>query len=150
MVRLAANACRKNVRPARHWGSNGVRAGPDIREARRGNVDEAAPRGSVSVMAVEAMVMTEMLVVMPVMMMAVMADPSWHWRRTRPVDVARSLRHARSGPGVGHRGRHNKHGSRKQRGGNCLQHGRVPPEIARWPVGWPGSSIMPLNLMAAR
>ena len=78
-------------------------------------------------MAVEAMVMTEMLVVMPVMMMAVMvvAHPGIGAVHARMhVDGPCAMR----GPAraVGHRGRHNKHGSRKQRGGNCLQHGRIP------------------------
>ena len=115
--------------------------GPGLISAKRGggNVDEAAPRGSVSAMTVEAMVMTEMLVVMPVMiMMTVMMA-------THPgIGVEHARMHiygpdpcAMRGPAraVGHRGRHHKHGSRKQRGGNCLQHGRVPPEIASWPVG---------------
>lgn len=103
-------------------------------------------------MTVEAMVMTEMLVMMPVMVMMAVVVP------THPgmgVEHTRMHVHdpwAMRGPAraVRHRRRHHKHGSRKQRGGNCLQHGRVPPEIARWPVGWPGPSIMALNLMTAR
>ncbi len=103
-------------------------------------------------MAVEAMVMTEMLVMMP-MMMAVMvaAHPGMgveHARMHVNGPDPRGMRGA-ARP-VRHRRPHYKHGSRKQRGGNCFQHGRVPLEIARWPVGWPGPSIMALNLMAAR
>jgi hypothetical protein len=130
--------------------------GPGLISAKRGggNVDEAAPRGSVSAMGVEAMVMTEMLAMVPVMiMMAVMVatHPGIGVERAR-IDVhnpdLRGMRGAARA--VGHRRRHHKHGSRKQRGGNGFQHGRVPLEIARWPVGWPGPSIMALNLMAAR
>jgi hypothetical protein len=115
--------------------------GPGLISAKRGggNVDEAAPRGSVSVMAVEAMVMTEMAVMMPVMIvMAVMvaAHPGIGADRAR-MHVHGPDPWAMRGPAwaVGHRRRHNKHGSGKQRGGNGLQHGRVPPGIARWPVG---------------
>lgn len=89
-------------------------------------------------MTVEAMVMTEVLVMMPVMiMMAVMVTP----HPGIGAEYARMHVHgpdpwAMPGPAraVRHRGRHHKHGSRKQRGGNGLQHGRIPPEIARWPV----------------
>lgn len=105
-------------------------------------------------MPVEAMVMTEMAVMMPLMKtMAVMVTthPGIGVEHTRihvhHPDLGRMRGPARA---VGHRRRHNEHGSRKQRGGNCFQHGRIPPGIARWPVGWPGPSIMALNLMAAR
>ena len=105
--------------------------GPGLISAKRGggNVDEAAPRGSVSVMTVEAVVMTEMLVMMPVMMMPVMmaTHPGIGVEHAR-IDVHDPDLRAMRGPAwaVGHRRRHNKHGSRKQRGGNGLQHGRVP------------------------
>ena len=93
-------------------------------------------------MGVEAMVMTEMLVMMPVtIMIAVMVAPHpgmgiEHARMHVDGPDTRGMRGA-ARP-VRHRRRRYKHGSRKQRGGNCFQHGRVPPEIARWPVGWPG------------
>jgi hypothetical protein len=101
-------------------------------------------------MAVETMVMAEMLVMMPVMMMMA-THPGIGIEHAR-IDVHDPDLRGLRGPAraVGHCRRHHKHGSRKQRGGNCFQHGRVPPEIARWPVGWPGPSIMGLNLMAAR
>jgi len=139
---------QKTDRPARHWGSNGARAGTEIQETRRGN-GEAASRGSVSVMRVEAMVMAEMVVMMPVTIV-VATHPGIGIEHAR-IDVhGPILRDIRAVRAVGHRRRHRKHGSRKQRGGNSLQHGRIPPDIARWPVGWPGSSITALNLTAAR
>jgi hypothetical protein len=146
-------ACRKKYRPAAI--GEAMACGPGLNSAKRsgGNVEEAAPRGSGSVMmAVEAMVMAEMPVVVTVMMaVVVMAHPGIGVEHAR-LHIHSPDPCAMRGPAraVSHRRRHYKHGSRKQRGGNCLQHGRVPPEIARWPVGWPGSSIMGLNLIAAR
>jgi hypothetical protein len=107
-----------------------------------------------SAMPVEAIVIVEMPTVMtemPVVTMMMAAHPGVGVQHTR-IDVEDSDVGGMRGPAraVGHRGRHCKHASRKQRGGDCLQHGRVPPEIARWPVGCPGSSIMRLNLLAAR
>ena len=123
--------------------------GPGLISAKRGggNVEEPRPCGSVSVMRVEAMVMAEMVVMMPVMIVVavvvVATHPGIGIEHAR-VDVhGPILRDIRAVRAVGHRRRHRKHGSRKQRGGNSLQHGRVPPDIARWPVGWPGSSITP-------
>jgi hypothetical protein len=105
-----------------------------------------------TVMTVETRVMTEMavMVMMPVSIMMA-AHPGIGIEHAR-IDVHDPDLRGMRGPAgaVGHRRRHHQHGSGKQRGGNCLQHGRVPLEIARWPVGWPGSSIMALNLMAAR
>ena len=87
-------------------------------------------------MAVEAMVMTEMLVVMPVMMMAVMvvAHPGIGAVHARMhVDGPCAMR----GPArtVGHRGRHNKHGSRKPAAEIVFSMVVSPPDIARWPAG---------------
>ena len=87
-------------------------------------------------MGVEAMVMTEMLVMMPVtIMIAVMVAPHpgmgiEHARMHVDGPDTRGMRGA-ARP-VRHRRRRNKNGSRKHRGGNHFQHGRVPPEIARW------------------
>jgi hypothetical protein len=101
-------------------------------------------------MPVETMVMTEVLVMMPVMMM-VSTHPGIGVEHAR-LNIHGPHPCAMRGPAraVGHRGCRNEHRNRKQGGGDCLQHGRVPPAIARMSVGWPGSSIMALNLMAAR
>ena len=80
-------------------------------------------------MGVEAMVMTEMLVMMPVMMMAIMVatHPGIGVEHARVHVHDPDLRGMRGSPrAVGHRRRHHQHGSRKQRGGNCFQHGRIP------------------------
>ena len=77
-------------------------------------------------MTVEAMVMTEMPVILPVMMMT--AHPGIGVEHAR-IDVHDPDLRGMRGPArpVGHRRRHYEHGSSKQRGGNCFQHGRVPP-----------------------
>ena len=81
-------------------------------------------------MPVEAIVMTEMAMMMPgVMPVAVVvathpgigiahAGNDVHRHDPRPVRAPIRA--------MGHRGRHHKHGSRKQRGGNDPQHGRIP------------------------
>ena len=86
-------------------------------------------------MPVEAMVMTEMAMMMPVMMVMaemVAAHPGMGVEHAR-INVDDADAGGMRGPArpVGHRGHRKKHGSRQQRGGNCFQHGCVLQGISR-------------------
>ena len=126
---------------------------PGLISAKRGGAmwSSRAPRIS-SVMPVEAMVMTEMAMMMPVMMVVaemVAVHPGSGVEHARiDVDDADAGGMRGSARAVGHRGHRRKHGNRKQRGGNCFQHGCVLQGIVEMAVGWPVLVDHALNLRA--
>lgn len=125
-----------------------ARAGPDIHGRGGGNVSISHARGSDSVMMMEAVMMTEIPVM--VMVAVMMAAPSGVGIQHVRVHVdAPELRLVHGSAIATRHRRRGKNGSCEQRGGNCLQHRRF-----LWDRGvtgrMAGSSIMLANLPAAR